>query len=62
MQDGQSCDMIFTVPALDARLSSVVELLPGDVIFTGTPEGVSHGRTHACTCGLEIPSSSKSRL
>ncbi|RFA12104.1 hypothetical protein B7R22_16860 [Subtercola boreus] len=54
--------MIFTVPALDARLSSVVELLPGDVIFTGTPEGVSHGRTHACTCGLEIPSSSKSRL
>lgn len=45
LQDGRTRDMIFTVPALVARLSAVVELLPGDVIFTGTPEGVGLGRT-----------------
>jgi len=32
--------MIFSVPRLVAHLSSVCELLPGDLIFTGTPEGV----------------------
>jgi 2-keto-4-pentenoate hydratase/2-oxohepta-3-ene-1,7-dioic acid hydratase in catechol pathway len=45
LQDGRTRDMIFTIPSLIARLSAVVELLPGDVIFTGTPEGVGHGRT-----------------
>lgn len=45
LQDGRTRDMIFSVPALIARLSGVVELLPGDVIFTGTPEGVGIGRT-----------------
>jgi 2,4-diketo-3-deoxy-L-fuconate hydrolase len=45
LQDGRSRDMIFSIPALIARLSSVVELLPGDVLFTGTPEGVGIGRT-----------------
>jgi 2-keto-4-pentenoate hydratase/2-oxohepta-3-ene-1,7-dioic acid hydratase in catechol pathway len=28
------------VPALVAHVSSVMTLLPGDVILTGTPEGV----------------------
>jgi 2-keto-4-pentenoate hydratase/2-oxohepta-3-ene-1,7-dioic acid hydratase in catechol pathway len=32
--------MIFDVPALVAHVSSVMTLLPGDVILTGTPEGV----------------------
>ena len=32
--------MIFDVPALVAYVSSVMTLLPGDVILTGTPEGV----------------------
>ncbi len=32
--------MIFDVPALIAHVSSVMTLLPGDVILTGTPEGV----------------------
>ena len=45
LQDGRTRDMIFSVPSLIARLSAVVELLPGDVIFTGTPAGVGHGRT-----------------
>jgi 2-keto-4-pentenoate hydratase/2-oxohepta-3-ene-1,7-dioic acid hydratase in catechol pathway len=32
--------MIFDVPALVSHVSSVMTLLPGDVILTGTPEGV----------------------
>jgi 2-keto-4-pentenoate hydratase/2-oxohepta-3-ene-1,7-dioic acid hydratase in catechol pathway len=32
--------MIFDVPTLVAHVSSVMTLLPGDVILTGTPEGV----------------------
>ena len=38
-------DLIFPVPALVARISAVLPLLPGDVIFTGTPPGVGLGRT-----------------
>jgi 2-keto-4-pentenoate hydratase/2-oxohepta-3-ene-1,7-dioic acid hydratase in catechol pathway len=45
MQKGRTRDMIFSVPALIARLSAVLPLLPGDVIFTGTPSGVGQGRT-----------------
>jgi 2-keto-4-pentenoate hydratase/2-oxohepta-3-ene-1,7-dioic acid hydratase in catechol pathway len=37
--------MIFGVPALVAHLSSICELYPGDVIFTGTPDGVGAART-----------------
>ena len=33
-------DMIFDIPTLIAYVSSVMTLLPGDVILTGTPEGV----------------------
>ncbi len=40
MQDGSTRDMIFDVPRLVAHVSSVMTLLPGDVILTGTPEGV----------------------
>ena len=39
----QSCvlaDMIYGVPEILDHLSREVELRPGDVIFTGTPEGV----------------------
>jgi len=39
-QDGRTKDMIFDVPALVAHVSAVMTLLPGDVILTGTPEGV----------------------
>jgi 2-keto-4-pentenoate hydratase/2-oxohepta-3-ene-1,7-dioic acid hydratase in catechol pathway len=44
MQNARTSDMIFSVPALVAFLSGVVTLLPGDVIFTGTPPGVGMGR------------------
>ena len=40
VQDGSTKDMVFDVPALVAHVSSAMTLLPGDVILTGTPEGV----------------------
>ena len=45
VQLGRSTDMVFGVPELIAYLSGIVTLLPGDVIFTGTPAGVGAGRT-----------------
>jgi 2-keto-4-pentenoate hydratase/2-oxohepta-3-ene-1,7-dioic acid hydratase in catechol pathway len=40
VQDGSTKDMVFDVAALVSYVSSVMTLLPGDVILTGTPEGV----------------------
>lgn len=40
LQDGTTADMVFSVAELVARLSAIVRLLPGDLIFTGTPAGV----------------------
>lgn len=40
VQDTLTDDLIFGVPAIIEFLSSIVELLPGDVIYTGTPGGV----------------------
>jgi 2-keto-4-pentenoate hydratase/2-oxohepta-3-ene-1,7-dioic acid hydratase in catechol pathway len=45
MQSGRTRDMILSVPGLVSRLSMVCPLLPGDLIFTGTPDGVGSGRT-----------------
>jgi 2-keto-4-pentenoate hydratase/2-oxohepta-3-ene-1,7-dioic acid hydratase in catechol pathway len=39
-QDGSTRDLIFDIPTLIAHVTSVMTLLPGDVILTGTPEGV----------------------
>jgi 2,4-didehydro-3-deoxy-L-rhamnonate hydrolase len=47
MQDARTSDLIFGVPRLVAELSAVVSLLPGDVIFTGTPAGVGGTRQPA---------------
>jgi 2,4-diketo-3-deoxy-L-fuconate hydrolase len=44
VQDARTSDLIFTVPQLVEELSSVLPLLPGDVIFTGTPSGVGMAR------------------
>lgn len=44
MQDARSSDLIFSVPRLVAELSAVLTLLPGDIIFTGTPSGVGVAR------------------
>jgi len=40
VQQGRTSNMVFSVPQLIERLSAVVTLLPGDIIFTGTPAGV----------------------
>jgi 2-keto-4-pentenoate hydratase/2-oxohepta-3-ene-1,7-dioic acid hydratase in catechol pathway len=45
MQDSNTSDMVFPVAELIAYLSSVCELRRGDLIFTGTPEGVGRART-----------------
>jgi len=45
LQQARTKDMIFSVSALVARLSAVLPLLPGDLIFTGTPPGVGMART-----------------
>src|SRR5436309_2953714 len=39
-QDGNSRDLVFSVPYLIAYLSKYMTLLPGDLIMTGTPAGV----------------------
>ncbi|MYU26070.1 fumarylacetoacetate hydrolase family protein [Streptomyces sp. SID8352] len=45
VQKSRTSAMVFPVPELIARLSAVCPLLPGDLIFTGTPAGVGHART-----------------
>jgi 2-keto-4-pentenoate hydratase/2-oxohepta-3-ene-1,7-dioic acid hydratase in catechol pathway len=45
VQKGRTSELIFSVPQLIEGLSMTVTLLPGDVIFTGTPAGVGLGRT-----------------
>jgi len=40
MQDSRSSNLIFTIPELVAYLSGICTLVPGDLIFTGTPSGV----------------------
>lgn len=47
VQDARTSDLIFGVPRLVAELSAVLPLLPGDVIFTGTPAGVGMTRQPA---------------
>jgi fumarylpyruvate hydrolase len=39
-QSGDLADMIWSVPETLSYLSGLVELAPGDMIFTGTPDGV----------------------
>jgi 2-keto-4-pentenoate hydratase/2-oxohepta-3-ene-1,7-dioic acid hydratase in catechol pathway len=39
-QDGRTSQMIFPPPFLIEFITSIMTLLPGDVILTGTPSGV----------------------
>jgi 2-keto-4-pentenoate hydratase/2-oxohepta-3-ene-1,7-dioic acid hydratase in catechol pathway len=43
MQSGSTDDLIFSVPQLLAQLSRLMTLEPGDIVSTGTPEGVGMG-------------------
>jgi 2-keto-4-pentenoate hydratase/2-oxohepta-3-ene-1,7-dioic acid hydratase in catechol pathway len=42
VQDDRTSSMLFSIPETIARLSAVCPLLPGDLIFTGTPAGVGN--------------------
>ena len=44
VQDSNTSDMIFDIPAIVSDLSRSMTLLPGTVILTGTPEGVGFTR------------------
>lgn len=45
MQKSNTREFIFSVPTLISTISQVMTLLPGDLIFTGTPGGVGDART-----------------
>jgi 2-keto-4-pentenoate hydratase/2-oxohepta-3-ene-1,7-dioic acid hydratase in catechol pathway len=47
-QDGNTADMIFSVPYLVWYLSQFTVLHPGDIINTGTPAGVALGMAEPC--------------
>lgn len=42
-QNSNTSDMVFSTAQIIADLSSHFTLKPGDLIFTGTPQGVMHG-------------------
>ena len=44
MQEGRVADLVFDIPRLVEYCSTFTELLPGDVIATGTPGGVGAAR------------------
>ena len=44
MQDSTTAQLIFDIPTLIEHLTKIVTLLPGDLIFTGTPPGVGAAR------------------
>ncbi len=44
VQEGSTDKLIFPIPRIIAWLSEVLTLQPGDVVFTGTPDGVGFGR------------------
>lgn len=53
-QEARLSDMIWSVPAIIAYLSRLVELAPGDLIMTGTPAGVGPlTRGQTCTVSIE---------
>jgi 2-keto-4-pentenoate hydratase/2-oxohepta-3-ene-1,7-dioic acid hydratase in catechol pathway len=47
MQKGSTADLVHSVPALVAHLSTLMTLEPGDVVATGTPAGVGSLREPA---------------
>jgi 2-keto-4-pentenoate hydratase/2-oxohepta-3-ene-1,7-dioic acid hydratase in catechol pathway len=56
MQDSRTSEMVYPVPRIIEELSAVVPLLPGDVIFTGTPAGVGWPRGRFLAAGDVVES------
>ena len=44
MQDARSSQLLFSVAALIEQITAAITLYPGDLIFTGTPDGIGSGR------------------
>ncbi len=44
-QDDTTADMVFSVARIIEFVTEAITLSPGDVVYTGTPPGVGHGRT-----------------
>jgi 2-keto-4-pentenoate hydratase/2-oxohepta-3-ene-1,7-dioic acid hydratase in catechol pathway len=55
-QDDRTSSLIFSVADLIAYLSGIITLAPGDLIFTGTPEGVGAASRTFLNPGDEIVS------
>ncbi|WP_413099959.1 fumarylacetoacetate hydrolase family protein [Streptomyces sp. Inha503] len=47
MQRSSTKQLIFSVPQLVEHLSAVLPLMPGDIVFTGTPAGIGGARKPA---------------
>jgi acylpyruvate hydrolase len=45
MQDARTSDLLFDAVAVVSYASTIMTLRPGDLIFTGTPDGVGAART-----------------
>jgi 2-keto-4-pentenoate hydratase/2-oxohepta-3-ene-1,7-dioic acid hydratase in catechol pathway len=45
VQRGRTSDLLFPIPELIAYISAICPLLPGDLVFTGTPDGTGAGRS-----------------
>jgi len=54
VQEASTAELIFDVPRLVSYLSSICTLYPGDLIFTGTPDGVGMARGRFLVPGDEI--------
>jgi 2,4-diketo-3-deoxy-L-fuconate hydrolase len=51
MQEARTSQLIFSIPVLVEYLSSICTLAPGDMIFTGTPDGVGMARGRLLRAG-----------
>jgi 2,4-diketo-3-deoxy-L-fuconate hydrolase len=54
LQEASTAELIFDVPRLVSYLSAICTLYPGDLIFTGTPDGVGMARGRFLGPGDEI--------
>ena len=45
-QEGRTSDMVFSLPQIISIVSQKIDLHAGDLICTGTPGGVAHGRKY----------------
>ena len=54
VQEGNTRDLIFSVPEAVAWLSRTITLVPGDIIATGTPAGVGASRNRFLRAGESV--------